>query len=62
MSKNKDIYISSMSPTIGVKEQRDLLLVTKKVTPLLTKEEFTAITKIYEQALSRVLKENGMEA
>ena len=39
--KNEDeLYISSVTPTIGVTEQRKLLKVTKNTMILLTKDEF----------------------
>jgi len=57
---NDEQYIGSMSPTIGVKEHRELLQVTKQVGFLLTQEEFAKIMAVYMQTLDRVFKENGL--
>ena len=60
--KNEDeLYISSVTPTIGVIEQRKLLEVTKNTMILLTKDEFAQIMYIYGKAIDRVLKENGIK-
>ena len=60
--KNEDeLYISSITPTIGVTEQRKLLEVTKNTMILLTKGEFAQIMYIYGKAIDRVLKENGIK-
>ena len=61
MSKDDELYIGSVSPTIGVKEQRDLIQVTKQVMPMLTHEEFVSVMAIYGKALDRIFKENGLE-
>ena len=58
---NKELYISSVTPTIGVTEQRKLLKVTKNTMILLTKNEFAQIMYVYGKALDRVLKENGIK-
>lgn len=60
--KNEDeLYISSVTPTIGVTEQRKLLKVTKNAMILLTKDEFAQIMYVYGKAIDRVLKENGVK-
>lgn len=61
MAKDDELYIGSISPTIGVKEQRDLLQIARQVNPMLTMEEYTGIMAIYGKALDRILKENGIE-
>lgn len=61
MSKDDELYIGSVSPTIGVKEQRDLIQVTKQVMPMLTHEEFVSVMAIYGKVLDRIFKENGLE-
>ena len=60
MSKDDETYIGSISPTIGVVEQRELLQVARQVNPMLTPEEFIAVMAIYGKALDRILKENGI--
>ena len=60
--KNEDkLYISSVTPTIGVTEQRKLLKVTKNTMILLTKDEFAQIMYVYGKAINRVLKENSVK-
>ena len=60
--KNEDeLYISSVTTTIGVTEQRKLLKVTKNTMILLTKDEFAQIMYVYGKAIDRVLKENGVK-
>lgn len=61
MAKDNELYIGSISPTIGVKEQRDLLQIARQVNPMLTLEEYTSIMAVYGKALDRILKENGIE-
>lgn len=61
MSSNKDMYISSISETIGVTEQRQLLELSRNVNSMLTLEEFKSIMAIYGKAIDRVLKENNVE-
>lgn len=61
MAKDDELYIGSISPTIGVKEQRDLLQIARQVNPMLTLEEYTGIMAVYGKALDRILKENGIE-
>ena len=58
---NGEVYIGSISPTIGVKEQRDMAEIARKVNPMLTYKEYTLIMAVYGKALNRILKENGME-
>lgn len=61
MSKDDELYIGSISPTIGVKEQRDLLQIARQVNAMLTLEEYASIMAVYGKALDRILKENGIE-
>lgn len=61
MGKYDDVYIGSISPTIGVKEQRDLLQISRQVNAMLTMSEYASIMAIYGHALDRILKENGIE-
>lgn len=59
--KDDEVYIGSVSPTIGVSQQQGLLDVTKNVMPLLTVGEWIRIMDIYHEAINRVFKENGLE-
>lgn len=61
MSNESEQYIGSISPTIGVKEQRQLLEMQRTMNALLTQEEYVKIMAIYGSAIDRVFKENGME-
>ena len=59
--KNDDIYIGSISPTIGVKEQRVLAQMARQINPMLTMKEYAKIATVYGEAIDRILKENGIE-
>ena len=60
--KNEDeLYVSSVTPTIGITEQRKLLEVTTNTMILLTKDELAQITYVHGKAIDRVLKENGIK-
>jgi len=61
MEKNNDLYIGSISPTIGVKEQRILTEMGKQLNGMLTMQEYTEIATLYGRAIDRILKENGLE-
>ena len=61
MVKDDELYIGSISPTIGVKEQRDLAQIARQANPMLTQQEYVSIMAIYGSALDRILKENGLE-
>lgn len=61
MSNNDEVYIGSMSPTIGVAEVRKLREMSRTMDLMLTKEEYVSIMAIYGQAIDRILKENNME-
>lgn len=61
MSNNDEVYIGSMSPTIGVAEVRKLRERSRIMDLMLTKEEYVSIMAIYGQAIDRILKENNME-
>lgn len=58
--KDDDVYISSVSPTIDVRQQRGLLDVTKNVMSLLTLDEWMRIMDIYHEAINRIFRENGL--
>ena len=61
MSKDKNTYISSISPTIGVKEQRELLKITKDLSSMLTRTEFIKVMTVYEGVINRLFEENGIK-
>ena len=61
MSNNDEVYIGSMSPTIGVAEVRKLREMGRTMDLMLTKEEYVSIMAIYGQAIDRILKENNRE-
>ena len=58
---NEDMYIGSMSPTIGPVEVRKLREMSRTMDFMLTKEEFLSIMCIYGKAIDRIMKENNME-
>ena len=57
-----EVYIGSVTPTIGVAEQRALAKVTRQMCGLLTNDEFVRIMNVYNNAIDRILKENGVES
>ena len=59
--KNDELYIGSISTTIDVKQQRELLKITKDLTPMLTIDEWTEIMNIYNKAINRIFEENGVK-
>ena len=59
--KDDDLYIGSISPTIDVKQQRGLLKVTKDIMPMLTVAEWIEIMNVYDKAINRIFKENGVK-
>lgn len=60
--KNDDeLYIGSISPTIDVRQQRGLLKVAKEMTPMLTVTEWMEIMNVYNKAIERIFKENGIK-
>lgn len=61
MSKNDEVYVGSISPTIGVTEVRKLREMGRTMDLMLTKEEYVSIMAIYGQAIDRIMKENNME-
>lgn len=61
MSNNDEVYIGSMSPTIGIAEVRKLREMGRTMDLMLTKEEYIGIMAIYGQAIDRIMKENNME-
>lgn len=61
MKKDDEVYIGSISPTIGVKEQRELAQIARQINPVLTQEEFKSIMAIYGSAIDRIFKENGIK-
>jgi hypothetical protein len=61
MENNDEVYIGSISPTIGIAEVRKLRELSKTMDLMLTKEEYIGIMAIYGQAIDRIMKENNME-
>lgn len=60
-NKDDDLYIGSISPTIDVRQQRGLLKVTKDIMPMLTVAEWMQIMNVYDKAIKRIFKENGVK-
>ena len=58
---NDELYIGSVSPTIDVRQQRRLLKVTKDIMPMLTVVEWMEIMNVYDKAINRIFKENGVK-
>ena len=58
---NEDIYIGSMSPTIGPVEVRKLKEMSRTMDLMLTTEEYVSIMAVYGKAIDRIMKENNME-
>jgi hypothetical protein len=56
---NDTTMIYSHSETIGVREIRNLMELTRTMGQMLTKDEYVAIANIYDGAIERLLKENG---
>ena len=54
-------YIDSISPTIDVRQHRGLLKVTKNIMPMLTVAEWMEIMNVYDKAINRIFKENGVK-
>ena len=63
MESNKDdeLYIGSISPTIDIRQQRELLKITKDIMPMLTVAEWMQIMNVYDKAIKRIFKENGVK-
>lgn len=59
--KDDELYIGSISPTIDVRQQRGLLKVTKDIMPMLTVAEWMEIMNVYDKAIKRIFKENGVK-
>ena len=59
--KDDELYIGSISPTIDVKQQRGLLKVTKDLMSMLTVAEWMEIMNVYDKAIKRIFKENGVK-
>lgn len=59
--KDDELYIGSISPTIDVIQQRGLLKVTKDLMPMLTFAEWMEIMNVYNKAINRIFKENGVK-
>lgn len=60
-NKDDDLYIGSISQTIDVRQQRGLLKVTKDMMPMLTVVEWMEIMNVYDKAIKRIFKENGVK-
>ena len=58
---NNELYIGSVSPTIDVRQQRRLLKVTKDIMSMLTVAEWMEIMNVYDKAINRIFKENGVK-
>ena len=52
--KDDELYIGSISPTIDVRQQRELLKVTKGLMPMLTVAEWMEIMNVYDKAIKRI--------
>ena len=61
MGKNDEVYIGSISPTISTSEQRALRIMTYQMGGSLTFDEFKKIMLVYNDAIDRILKENGVD-
>ena len=61
MAKDDEVYIGSVSPTIGVAEVRKLREISRTMDLMLTKNEYISIMAIYGQAIDRIMKENNIE-
>lgn len=61
MVKDDEVYIGSVSPTIGVAEVRKLREISRTMDLMLTKNEYISIMAIYGQAIDRIMKENNIE-
>ena len=59
--KDDELYIGYISPTIDVRQQRGLLKVTKDLMPMLTVAEWMEIMNVYDKAINRIFKENGVK-
>ena len=59
--KDDELYRRSISPTIDVRQQRGLLKVTKDLMPMLTVAEWMEIMNVYDKAINRIFKENGVK-
>ena len=59
--KDDELYIGSISSTIDVRQQRGLLKVTKDIMPMLTVAEWMEIMNVYDKAINRIFKENGVK-
>lgn len=59
--KDDELYIGSISLTIDVRQQRGLLKVTKDIMPMLTVAEWMEIMNVYDKAIKRIFKENGVK-
>jgi len=51
----------SKSETIGVSEITKLMYMSNTMAKMLTMDEFLAIITVYNGAINRLLKENGVE-
>ena len=59
--KDDELYIGSISPTIDIRQHRGLLKITKDVMPMLTAAEWMEIMNVYDKAINRIFKENGVK-
>ena len=59
--KDDELYIGSISPTIDIRQQKGLLKITKDLMPMLTVTEWMEIMNVYDKAINRIFKENGVK-
>lgn len=61
MAKNDEMYIGSVSPTIGVAEIRKLREMGRTMDLMLTYDEYVSIMAVYGSAIDRIMKENNIQ-
>lgn len=61
MAKNGEVYIGSVSPTIGVAEIRKLREMGRTMDLMLTYDEYVSIMAVYGSAIDRIMKENNIQ-
>lgn len=61
MAKNDEVYIGSVSPTIGVAEIRKLREMGRTMDLMLTYDEYVNIMAVYGSAIDRIMKENNIQ-
>lgn len=61
MAKNDEVYIGSVSPTIGVAEIRKLREMGRTMDLMLTYDEYVSIMAVYGSTIDRIMKENNIQ-